>query len=168
MIGIDTVDIERLREVLQRSKGAEERLFTRQERDYCEGRGDPVLHYAGTLAAKEAVIKAAALGSLVAWGRRIEVRRNTSGAPQVRVVGIPHGRFDLSISHDGSVAVAVAVAHRSRTEEPAGPVASPSRIGTLLPNEQLVRFMNGPHRVKPRGNHRLAEAATAVLGTDFP
>lgn len=168
MIGIDAVDIERLRDVMARTKGAEQRLFTPGEQSYCRSRVDPVLHFAGTLAVKEAVIKAASLGPLVAWGRRIEVRRNGSGAPRVRIAGLDHGRIDISISHDGPLAVAVAVAHRSRTEEPTEPVTSVARIGTLQPNEQLVRFMRGPHRVRAQGAQRLSEVTGAVPGTDFP
>lgn len=145
MIGIDAVDIERLRVVMDRSKRTQARLFTRAERNYCEGRGDPVRHYAGTLAAKEAVIKAAGLGSLAAWGRRIEVRRDSQGAPEVRVRGIRHSRFDLSISHDGSVAVAVAVAHRACIEETS--LLSDDSSGKpvrLQPNQQLMRYIGGP------------------------
>ncbi|HEX2235707.1 MAG TPA: 4'-phosphopantetheinyl transferase superfamily protein, partial [Actinomycetota bacterium] len=63
MIGVDVVDIERLRAVLERRPRMEERLFTPAERAYCSGRVNPVEHLAGTLAAKEAVIKALRLGS---------------------------------------------------------------------------------------------------------
>jgi holo-[acyl-carrier protein] synthase len=107
VIGVDVVDIERLRAVLERRPRMEERLFTPAERAYCSGRVNPVEHLAGTLAAKEAVIKALRLGSLAAWGARIEVVRAASGEPRALVGG---RTVAVSISHDGPVAVAVALA----------------------------------------------------------
>lgn len=62
MIGVDTVDIDRFRLSMSRSPGLEGRLFSAAERSYCRERPDPIRHLAGTLAAKEAVIKAGRLG----------------------------------------------------------------------------------------------------------
>jgi holo-[acyl-carrier protein] synthase len=108
VIGIDVVDIARLRGALQRAPGLAPRLFSDAERAYCEARRDPATSFAGTLAAKEAVVKALRLSSLAAWAARIEIERGPSGAPSARVEG---GRdVDVSISHDGPVAVAVALA----------------------------------------------------------
>ncbi|MFN2488291.1 MAG: holo-ACP synthase [Actinomycetota bacterium] len=106
MIGVDVVDIARFRAALQRTPALERRLFTRAERDYCRAAPDPVLRLAGTLAAKEAVIKALRLGSLAAWGARIEIARRADGAPRARVGA---REIAVSISHDGPVAVAVAL-----------------------------------------------------------
>ncbi|HVL65382.1 MAG TPA: 4'-phosphopantetheinyl transferase superfamily protein [Actinomycetota bacterium] len=106
MLGVDVVDVERLRLVLARSPGLEERLFTAMELRYCSARRDRVVHLAGTLAAKEAVIKALDLGPLAAWARRIEIRRARSGAPSAVVNGRP---VTISISHDAGVAVAAAI-----------------------------------------------------------
>lgn len=108
MIGIDVVDVERLRTALARTPRLEGRLFTAVERTYCEAMFDPVVHLAGTLAAKEATIKALGLGPLVAWSSRIEISRSSTGAPSASVDG--QARCRVSISHDGGVAVAVALA----------------------------------------------------------
>ncbi len=113
MIGVDVVDVARLRAALERSPGLEERLFTKDERAYCRSKREPVVHLAGTLAAKEAVIKALRLGPLVAWGPRLEVVRGSSGAPVARLAGNPEvGPIEVSISHDGGVAIAVALISR--------------------------------------------------------
>jgi len=110
MLGIDVVDVERLRALLQRSPHLERRLFTEAERDHCRTTPDPILHLAGTLAAKEAVIKAARLGPLVAWSRRIEIDRDRAGAPSAQVTEDGRSRAcQISISHDGGIAVAVAL-----------------------------------------------------------
>jgi holo-[acyl-carrier protein] synthase len=108
MIGIDVVDIERLRTMLDKVPRLEARLFNDSERAYCEGRGDRVRHLAGTLAAKEAVMKALGVGSLPAWARRIEITRHTSGAPLVKIAGRERERVAVSITHDGGVAAAAA------------------------------------------------------------
>jgi holo-[acyl-carrier protein] synthase len=109
VIGVDVVDIERLRKMMARSPRLAARLFTDAEREYCETKPDPVVHFAGTLAAKEAVMKTLGLGFLPGWARRIEVSRDSTGAPAVRVMGLDPGALSVSISHDGGVAVAVAL-----------------------------------------------------------
>lgn len=108
MIGIDVVDVERMRAALERSPRLEERLFTGTERRYCSARRDPAVHLAGTLAAKEAVVKALALPGLWASARSIEVRRAGSGAPEIWLSGRSPAGLHISISHHGTIAVAVA------------------------------------------------------------
>jgi holo-[acyl-carrier protein] synthase len=108
MLGIDLVSISRLCAVLSRSPGLEARLFSTAERSYCRSKPEPARHFAGTLAAKEAVIKAARLGQLVAWARRIEITRDATGAPSVSIDG-RDAALSVSISHDADSAVAVAM-----------------------------------------------------------
>jgi holo-[acyl-carrier protein] synthase len=95
MLGIDLVTISRLRAALLRSPGLENRLFSEAERAYCRSMPEPARHFAGTLAAKEAVIKAARLGRLVAWARRVEISRDSAGVPSVSVDGRDDLGFDL-------------------------------------------------------------------------
>lgn len=109
MIGIDVVDVARLAAALERTPSLEARLFTDSERAYCKAKKDPATRFAGTMAAKEAVIKALRLGPLNAWARRIEVTRSHGGEPFARVQGHA-GLIPISISHDGGVAVACALA----------------------------------------------------------
>jgi fatty acid synthase subunit alpha len=94
---------------MARSSGLANRLFTDKERFYCHSKSDSATRYAGTLAAKEAVMKALGVKSLPAWARRIEIVRDESGAPSARVAGVETGTMFISISHDGGVAVAVAL-----------------------------------------------------------
>jgi holo-[acyl-carrier protein] synthase len=110
MIGVDVVGVDRLRNSLAATPRLAERLFTDAERAYCERAVDPAVHFAGTLAAKEAVIKALGLGSLATWARRIEIERDSSGAPTAWVHGGDvRTAVEISISHDAGVAVAVAL-----------------------------------------------------------
>lgn len=105
-VGIDVVDIERFRQTLNRSPGLTRRFFTPDEISYCENNGDRVLHLAATFAAKEAVMKAVSLTPAAAMARRIEIVRASTGAPSARVDGRD---VALSISHDGGLAVAIAL-----------------------------------------------------------
>lgn len=180
MLGVDIVPIERLREVLARSTGMEERLFTARERAYCARHEDPVRHLAGTLAAKEAVIKACRLGALASFARRIEVSRDHDGAPTATVIGCPQHRTTLSISHDGGVAVAVAISEsievpgeETRSKRSSAPPAA-ARAGngtskSLRPNIQLANYIQGVSGLASGPDPRaLVEAARLPGGTDFP
>jgi holo-[acyl-carrier protein] synthase len=112
-LGIDMVDVARLRTALARSPRLEERLFTKAERKYCTSKPDPAVHFGGTLAAKEAVIKALKLGRLVEWCGRIEISRGTSGEPGAAIDGGP-ATVEVSISHERDMAVAVAMVAADR------------------------------------------------------
>lgn len=111
IVGIDVTHIERMRSLITRYPAAEERFFTPRERAHCRSHADPALHFAGTFAAKEAVIKTLQLGRAVAWANRVEILREPSGAPNA-VIGHGSERREvaISISHDGDVAIAVAIA----------------------------------------------------------
>jgi holo-[acyl-carrier protein] synthase len=108
-VGIDLLEIDRLRLALERRPTLADRLFTDAEREYSAGKANPAQHLAARFCAKEAVAKAL---SLEAWSwRDIEVVP-TSGAPRVAL----HGKLadlgltiDLSLTHTGTTAGAVAV-----------------------------------------------------------
>ena len=110
MIGIDVVEVGRLHSVLQRTPTFASRFFTPRERAYCESRSDPVVRLAGTLAAKEAVMKALRLTPAAAWARRIEIVRTKGGSP---IAQLEDRRVPVSITHEGDIAVAVALSSLS-------------------------------------------------------
>lgn len=120
-IGIDVADMERVRWAWRRwgDRLAERILGPRERRALPEEEGRRVVHLAGRLAAKEAVLKA--LGTGLAKGIRwheIEVSASPEGAPRVALRGgalkvakrLKVARVHLTISHDGGCAVAAAVA----------------------------------------------------------
>ena len=115
-IGIDAVEVERLRRLLERLPRAYERLFSDQERGYCDGFADSYPRYAARFAAKEAVGKALGIGIIGFVWREIEVL--SGGKPRValhgRVAAIARRlgvtRVELSLSHTGGMAYAMAVA----------------------------------------------------------
>jgi holo-[acyl-carrier protein] synthase len=107
-LGVDVVDVERFETLLARRPGLAGRFFTDEERAHCAGASNEVLSLAGTFAAKEAVMKALDLTPAPAWARRVAITRSPSGRPAARVEGFPP--VPVSISHDGPVAVAIALA----------------------------------------------------------
>jgi holo-[acyl-carrier protein] synthase len=120
-VGIDTLEVARMRALLERLSAARERLFTQQERDYCERFSNPHPHYAARFAAKEAVGKALGIGIIGFVWREIEVL--SGGKPRValhgrvaeiaRALGVT--RVELSLSHTAELAYAVAAAIREET-----------------------------------------------------
>lgn len=116
-IGVDVVEVERVRRILERHPRFRERVFTEAEISYCDAKGAPAGAYAARWAAREACIKA--LGGIrgVRW-HDIHVQRARSGAPSVSLEGPARARADevgvsdvlLSLTHERSVATAFCVA----------------------------------------------------------
>ena len=105
LIGIDVVEVRRLSSALQKSHRLRSRLFTERELRDSKATIDPNVRLAGTFAAKEAVAKALRI-ALPPNVRRIEIERGVDGAPMAT---LGRKRVNVSIAHDGGVAVAVAV-----------------------------------------------------------
>ncbi len=117
-IGIDTVEVDRFRRVLEKRPGMVDRLFTPAEQAYGRRQRDPSERLAARFAAKEAVMKALGVGLGAFAFRDVEVVKAPSGAPSVALTGraaalaVERGVTDwrLSLTHSSLVAEAVAVA----------------------------------------------------------
>lgn len=106
MIGIDTASISRVTSDIK--SGGVLGFFTNSEKEYCEGKPRPFESYAGILCAKNAVKKALQKEQDIALSD-IEIAHEPSGAPYVLLGGKAAVGISVSISHDGDMAVAVAV-----------------------------------------------------------
>jgi holo-[acyl-carrier protein] synthase len=116
-VGVDLIEIERVRRALERYPSFRERCFTEAERAYCDSRPNPAQHYAARFAGKEAVGKAIGFGvaRAFAW-RDVEIAGRPK--PDVRLSGraeawaqrIGARRLDLSMTHSRELAAAVCVA----------------------------------------------------------
>ncbi|MEP6636959.1 MAG: holo-ACP synthase [Acidobacteriota bacterium] len=115
-IGIDIIEVRRIREVLARTPRFTERVFTRDERAYCDSRGVVAAqHYAARFAAKEAALKALQTGwrGGIAW-QDVEISARESGAPFLVLHGVVQELFEksgattahLSLSHTSEHAIA--------------------------------------------------------------
>jgi holo-[acyl-carrier protein] synthase len=118
-VGVDIVEIDRMREVLARTPRFRLRVFTDDERAWCERRANPAASYAGCFAAREAVLKALGVG--FSEGVRyddVSVTHDEKGRPLAALQGraaqiaAEQGVIEvfISISHTKEVAVANAVA----------------------------------------------------------
>jgi holo-[acyl-carrier protein] synthase len=113
-VGLDVIEIERIRRALERYPGFAERCFTEAERAYCESRANPAQSYAGRFAGKEAVGKALGFGVHFTW-KEIEIVGRPK--PKVRLHGrtsawaerVGAGAIDLSMTHSRELAAAVCV-----------------------------------------------------------
>ena len=118
-IGVDMLEIERMEQVMRRRPSFVRRVFTEEERAYCDASARPAEHYAARFAAREAVLKALGTGFSGGVGLRdVSVTRDAAGRPQAlrtgRAAQIARERgvreIALSISHTREVAVANALA----------------------------------------------------------
>jgi holo-[acyl-carrier protein] synthase len=116
-VGVDLIEIERVRRALERYPNFRDRCFTQDERRYCDSRPNPAQHYAARFAGKEAVGKAIGFGvaRAFAW-RDVEIAGRPK--PSVRLTGrvaawaerVGAGTLDLSMTHSRELAAAVCVA----------------------------------------------------------
>lgn len=119
-VGVDIVDIARMERAMERTPAFCRRIFTEEERAYCEGRARPAEHYAARFAAREAVLKALGCGFSGGVGMRdVSVTHDEHGRPQalltgkVRQIADDQGvlsiALSLSFTHEVAVANAVAI-----------------------------------------------------------
>jgi holo-[acyl-carrier protein] synthase len=117
-VGVDLVEVDRMRRTVARTPGFVDRVFTAGERDWCRRVPDPAERFAARFAAKEAVLKALGVGLGACRLCDIEVVRGGDGAPSVAL----HGRaaelarergatgWHLSLTHTRTMAEAVVIA----------------------------------------------------------
>ncbi len=125
-IGVDLVDIVSFRDIINDPASAfKKRHFTPSEIAYCEGQKghDPVHHYAGRYAAKEAYIKARGQAfknkkaDIDINYCEIEVSTDSDSGPEIGVSGKLKERMEasgvkkifVSISHEANTTVAMVI-----------------------------------------------------------
>ena len=139
-LGVDLVEIDRMRAILNRTASFSGRYFTEAEREYCNSKTDPTPHYAARFAAKEAVVKS--LGCGFSQGVRpvdIEIESGKGGRPEVVLhgaaldaaarIGAKEIPISLSQTRKDAIACAIAITHNSQ-------IASEKRKD---PMEELTR-----------------------------
>jgi holo-[acyl-carrier protein] synthase len=119
-LGVDICEIDRMDRALVRHPSMRDRVFTPEERAYCDGRARPAESYAARFAAREAVIKALGGYRRKRW-QDISVSRHASGAPSIVLAGNAKVRADdlgissvlITFTHERSLSLALAVAVRA-------------------------------------------------------
>lgn len=115
-IGVDVVDVHRMKTILNEQGGAFiNRVFTQTETSYCQSKQKPEQHFAARFAAKEAVSKAMQTGwsGIFRW-KDVEVVNEPSGAPKILLYNavarsLEKSTVHLSLSHTENTVVALAV-----------------------------------------------------------
>lgn len=138
-IGVDIVEISRMEQILKRTPSFAQRMFTDEERAYCEVSARPAAHYASRFAAREAVLKALGTGFAKGIGRKdVSVSRDASGRPSVVLagralevaheLGIIEVALSLSLTSDLAVANAMAITEDARPRPKEKPEDERQRI----------------------------------------
>ena len=113
-VGVDLIEIERVRRALARYPSFRERCFTEAERAYCDSKPNPPQHYAARFAGKEAVGKALGSGVRFTW-REIEIAgrpkpdMTLNGKTKAWAERVGAGEIELSMTHSRELAQAVAL-----------------------------------------------------------
>lgn len=123
-LGVDIVEIDRMKAAMIRTPRLKERIFSADERWYCEHKARPEVHYALRFAAKEAVLKALGTGFSGMRFCDVEVVREGTGRPVPRLsgraaeraeeLGVIEMHLSLSFTHTTAVASAVAITADAR------------------------------------------------------
>jgi holo-[acyl-carrier protein] synthase len=116
-IGVDVVEVERIRNLLESRPGFRDRVFTSGEIHDCQSEADPGPCFAARWAAREAAAKALGGVPQLDW-HEIAVRRGPDGDPHLSLEGKARARAEelgadqllVSLSHEKSVAAAFCVA----------------------------------------------------------
>jgi holo-[acyl-carrier protein] synthase len=118
-LGVDLVDVSRVKAMIGRHPTFTTRVFTPKEIAYCERQASPAESYAARWAAREACRKA--LGGVrgMRW-HDVRVDRAPSGAPSLRLEGataeraqrLGVGEVKVALTHERSMAAAFCVAVR--------------------------------------------------------
>ena len=117
-VGIDIIEVERVKEKLLKNSGFREKVFSKAEIEYCESHSAvKYQHYAARFAAKEAFLKATGKGlQLIHELHEIEVTVNAEGKPGISLseqlkksAASSSDKIHVSLSHLKTTACAVVV-----------------------------------------------------------
>lgn len=117
-VGVDLVEVSRIRAAIDRTPGLAERTFTPAEIEYCRRAREPWERFAARWAAKEATLKCLGGGVPGVDLRTIEVTHDGEGAPLLVVTGEAArratergvGGWLVSLTHVATHAQAVVIA----------------------------------------------------------
>ena len=116
LIGIDIIDIERVKKAVERTPRFLTRVFTQQELYYCLSKKNPYPSLAVRFAAKEAIRKSHPLFMSGIRFHDTEIIMNETGQPQFILHGQARKRFEqhfkqlaVSLSHADRQAIAAVI-----------------------------------------------------------
>lgn len=114
MVGIDIIEIARFKDITTATFSHWEKVFNASEWEYCFKKPLPAQHLAGIFAAKEAVIKAFGGLEIVQY-TMVDITHDLTGKPLAVVTGRGGYRVSISISHNETMAAAIALVEGTAT-----------------------------------------------------
>ncbi len=109
-VGVDIENIDRFTKlVADNDRNFFDKIYTREELDYCFSKKFPAQHLAARFAGKEAVIKALnCAGKTIKNYKDIEITNNQIGVPQVKIASSQFikQKISISLSHCKDKAIA--------------------------------------------------------------
>jgi holo-[acyl-carrier protein] synthase len=117
-IGIDMIEVDRVRTKIQKEKGFREHIFSDDEITYCMEQPEPYQHFAARFAGKEAFLKAIGRGlSFSLEVDKIEILPTENGKPEIHLKGEYESlaeegawkKIHVSLTHLASIASAVVI-----------------------------------------------------------
>lgn len=118
-LGVDIIEVERIRRALERHKRFMTTIYTPSEIEYCLKSKLPHRHFALRFAAKEAVFKALGTGLNGFQWKMVEIVNRRNGCPSVLLhdavlryaqdSGVEGIKVSLSLSRENAIAVAMVV-----------------------------------------------------------
>jgi len=121
-LGIDIVEVERIKEKMENSNGFREYAFSANEIVYCESKTYKYEHYAARFAAKEAFFKALGTGWLNGTAfNEVEIINNERGKPEIVLLGLTNNTINalgnlkimVSLTHVKPTAAAVVIIEKN-------------------------------------------------------
>ena len=122
-VGTDIIEVYRIRETIERTPRFVERVFTKNERVYCNAKGAAAAQsFAARFAAKEAFLKALRTGwrGKISW-QDVEINNDEWGAPFLKINGeasqilesLGANSVHLSMSHTTDHATATVILEKN-------------------------------------------------------
>lgn len=105
-IGIDIEEIKRFSKLIKDKKFVD-RIFSKEEKEYCSLKKNSIQHFAVRFAGKEAVWKAINNSKIKITD--ISFKNSVSGKPEVYIKNRKRKNIEISFSHSKTTVVAVAI-----------------------------------------------------------
>ncbi len=107
-IGIDIIEVSRIKKAIDRNNGFKEKIFSDKEINICEAKGNKYQSFAARFAAKEAFMKAYSSGWIdgISWNE-IEILNHENGAPFLNLIN----KTKTTVMAKGNYKIHVSLSH---------------------------------------------------------
>lgn len=174
-IGVDILEVARMERAMERTPRILEKVFTDEERAYCDAAPRPAESYAGRFCAREAVLKALGVGFSEGIGLKdVSVVIDEKGMPKVVLAGraaevaekqgVREVALSISHTHDVAVANAVAVTDEARPHKEERVSAEQAMRASFREARSVLDEIDGLERARDRVEAE-ANTETGVKGS---